>query len=167
MLIIGVTIGWIHIMAVAIAIGGSYFMNFIIDKAAKDMPPAEAGKLKGMVGPLFGKVASIMMLLIVVTGVMRASALGLLKPSVLFGTAYGNLLSAKIVIITIITVNIVLLARNGAKVEALVSADGAPDMSSIEVIGKQQKMMSMTNFILAAVAVAFAVAMRFIGAPDV
>ncbi len=90
-----------------------------------------------------------------------------MSPSVLFGTVYGNLLSAKIVIVTIITVNVVLLARNGVKLEALASADGAPDTSSIGAIDKQQKMMSMANFILAAVAVAFAVAMRFIGAPEV
>ena len=76
MLFIGVTIGWIHIMAVAIAVGGSYFMNFIIDKAAEEMPPAEGGKLKGTVGPLFGKVASIMTLLIVVTGVGALESLG-------------------------------------------------------------------------------------------
>ncbi len=167
MQIIGITIGWIHIMATAIAIGGSYVLHFIIDKVADDMDPAEGGKLKGAVGPLFGKIAAIMTLLVIVTGVMRSQGMGLLNPSVLLDTGYGNLLSGKIVIVTIITVNSVLLARNGIRAGALASADGAPDTTTIDAIGKQQKMLGMSNFILASIAVGFAVAMRFIGAPEV
>lgn len=162
MLIIGVAIGWIHVMAAAIAMGGSYFLNFIVEKAAKEMPPAEGGKLKGTLGPLFGKVSAMMMFLLIVTGVMRAGAMGALNPSILFGEPYGYMLLGKIVVATIIMVNIAVLARNGAKAEALAAADGAPDMTSIAAIGKQQKMLGTATFVLGAVAIAFAVAMRFL-----
>ncbi len=165
MLIITTTIGWIHIMAVAVVIGGSYFMNFIIKKVAKDMPVPEGGQLKKKVGPLFGQLAGIMTLLIIVTGVVRSVGMGLFTRSVLIETGYGNLLIAKLIITTIIVLNSVLMTRNGIKLAALTSAEGQPDRDAIGSISKQQDELSMTSLALAAVAVACAVAMRMIGSP--
>lgn len=166
MLVAGVAIGWIHIMAVVVVLGGSFFINTVLAGAAKELPPPEAGKLNQAIGKGFGPVAMIASVLILITGVVRAAAMGLLSPSVLLSTQYGNLLSAKIVLFGAIIVNMVLIASTGAMMAGLAAADGAPDEDAMNAGAKRIKTLGATNFILGAIVVAFSVAMRFIGAPE-
>lgn len=166
MLVAGVAIGWIHIMAVVVVLGGGFFITTVLAGASKELSPPEAGKLNQAIGKGFGPVAMISSVLILITGVVRSAALGLLSPSVLLSTGYGNLLLAKIVLFGIIIVNMALITSTGVMMAGLAAADGASDMEAMSAGAKRIKTLGVTNFVIGTVVVALAVAMRFIGAPE-
>ncbi len=165
MLLVGVAIGWIHIMGAVVAVGGSFFINFVLKKASAHLSPPELGKLNQSVGAAFGPVVWIATVLIILTGVIRAGALGLLSPSVLLGSTYGNLLLAKMVLLAIIIFNTVNITRTGLRLATLATTDGVPDAGLISKGHSRIKALGMTNLALGSIAIVFAVSMRFLGAP--
>jgi len=166
-----ITISWFHVMAVIAVLGGSFFINTVLGTASKDLAPSEAGKLNQGIGESFGKVAWASTVIIIITGVMKASGLGLFKRSVLLETTYGNLLLVKIVFLAIIMVNMVGIARTGlnmakmSKEMATATDGGQQDTESMAAGQKRIKMLGTTNLILGMIAVGCAVSMRVIGAP--
>ena len=159
-----ITNAWVHLMAAALAIGGSFTLNFIVNKKVKGLPAAEAGKLNQAVGKAFGQLIWIMSALILLTGVARMFGLKLFSSSLLLETTYGNLLLAKIVLFLIIIINSVSISSTAMKLEKL-GAQGPPPADLLIAAQIKMKTLGVTNLILASIAVGFAVAMRVIGAP--
>ncbi|HEB12781.1 MAG TPA: hypothetical protein ENI11_03790 [Actinobacteria bacterium] len=162
--LIVITNAWIHLMAAVLVVGGSFSLNLIVTKKLGALPSAEAGKLSQAVGKAFGSLAWIMMALILLTGLTRMIGLKLFSSYALLETTYGNLLLAKIVLFAIIIINSVLIAGTGMKLEKL-GADGPPPADQLTAGQARIKTLGMTNLILGAIVVAFAVTMRVIGAP--
>src|SRR3989337_2077930 len=104
MALVAILNGAIHILAAIAVIGGSFFANTVLKKATKDLPPAQQGQINQAVGKNFSIVVWVSIGLLLLTGVARSIVLGLLAPQVLFGTTYGNVLFAKLVLFAVITV---------------------------------------------------------------
>lgn len=159
-----IAIGFIHVLAAVIAVGGGFFINFVLSRATADMPPPEVGKLNGAVGRSFTPVSLTAMILLGVTGLMRALGVKALRPDVLFGTLYGNLLLGKIIILAVIFVIVAMIVRTGAGLAAM--AQGGPPPADVAAAAQRRiSNLGWAAVTLGAIAILFAVALRFIGAP--
>lgn len=156
---------FIHLMASALVVGGEVYMLFVAEPAVKDIPPPEGGRINEALGKGFSIIAWTSAFLILVTGVVRSVGLKLFNADVLFGSAYGNLLVAKIVLFAVIIINAVIITRTAIKISKLAGAGGAPPVEEMQAHGARIRTLSTANLTIATIAILLAVAMRVIGSP--
>ena len=156
---------FLHLFAVVAAVGGSLFIYTVFYRSTKDLAPPQLGQVNQAMGQRFSMLVWISIAIIILTGVLRSVALGLFRPEVLFGTPYGNLLAAKIVLLAVIIGNSVGIARAGIKIANLTSAGGPPPADQIAAAQGRIKTLGLTNLTLGTAATFLAVIMRIIGAP--
>ena len=165
MIIGGVVVGGIHVLAVVVVLGSSFFINMVLSRITPTLAQPEVGKLNAGIGANFTPVVWVTIILIALTGLARAAFLKVLNPEVLFKTVYGNLLVGKIIILAIIIINTILITQTGLSMKAM-SKDGPPPPDAAAAAGARIKMLGTSSMVLGMIAVIFAVAMRFIGAPE-
>lgn len=164
--ILGIVNGFIHIMAVALVLGGEFFMMTVVDKATAQIPPPDRGRIKEMVGKGFTMIAWGATVAVIVTGVARSAAMGLFSSEVLLESTYGNLLLLKLALFAVILFNAVRITKTAISMSALAAQTPPPVEEMQAKEGKIHK-WSLTNLVLTSVVVLIAVATRFIGAPTV
>jgi uncharacterized membrane protein len=93
---------WLHIAAVVLAIGGTAFVVFVLGPSLRRASgEAQQQVFAGVRGRFFPIVWGCIAI-ILISGLAAAGSLQALRPAVLFGTPYGWLLSAKIVLALIL-----------------------------------------------------------------
>lgn len=156
---------FLHLFAAVAAVGGSLFIYTVFNGSTKDLPPPQLGQVNQAMGQRFSLVVWISIAIIILTGVLRSAVLGLFNPEILFGTLYGNLLVAKIVLLAVIIGNSVGIARAGMQIAKLTSAGGSPPEDQMAAAQRRIKTLGLTSLTLGTVAIFLAVIMRVIGAP--
>ncbi len=160
-LIGGSIIGFIHVMAAVVVIGGSFFMNFIFNPSVKDLDPSVAGKINQAVGLRFTAIVWISLLLILVTGLIRVFGAGTVTLDTIFTTSYGQILVAKIGLFVVTTVFAVIITANGKKIGELAQKNPMPT-KDINVAEGKIKTYSRLNLNIGIVIILLAVFMRFV-----
>lgn len=99
---------YLHVLGVAVYLGGSIIMEFVVGPAQKAIPPAQAQVMGKKTADRFLIFVWSALGLIVLSGVLRLYAIGaerMLLGSNLWETAYGRTLLAMVVLWCILVVN--------------------------------------------------------------
>ncbi len=149
-------LGWIHVVSVAIWIGGALFITIAVDPSVKEFPRDVAIELSRSIDKRFGPAARTAAVLIGLTGLLRAFYQGSLDTSVLAGTEYGYVLSVKMAIFVVMFGMGIIINYIGRKL----SKNPSP-----EYIGEAQKrikLLSTSIVVLGLIAIALAVRLSII-----
>lgn len=157
-----IIIGWIHIMATVIWIGGIFFFDRILPPPMKELEPPQAGKLNQAVVKRFTPVAWLSIIVIIATGLIRAAGIGAFNLDTLFNTLYGNLLLGKMGLVVIMIINGLIITATSLRMSKLAAAS-PPSQEELAQLGLRIKSLSGTNLILGTVTIFLAVALRAIG----
>jgi uncharacterized membrane protein len=161
----GILIGFIHLMAVVLVSGSAFFKDKILPKAIGHLPPPEQGRIKMISGKYFGMLAGAAIGTVLITGVIRVIALELFTADIMFGTAYGLVLTVKLVLFGFLIAGSAVLAKSGAIMEAAAASDGGSALALIEATERKMQRYEGFNDITAKLIILLSVAMRFIGPP--
>ncbi len=89
---------WLHILAVAVWIGGAFFMIYILSPNLALLQPPDAGKVGGAVGKKFTSIVWSAVVVVALTGLLRMSLSGLLNINILLSTTYGRAMLLKFIL---------------------------------------------------------------------
>lgn len=157
-----IIIGWVHLISVVIWIGGAFFFDLILQPAAAQLDPPQAGKLNQSTVQRFSPVAWGSIIIIIITGLIRAAGRGVLSLDVLFNTLYGNLLLGKIVLVVIMVIIGVIITMTGIRMMRLASSPEGPPREEILAAQARIKTLSEINLVLGFIAIFLAVGLRVI-----
>lgn len=161
MLIGGSIVGFIHVMAAIILVGGSFFFNFVWGPASKNLDPPVTGQVNGLLGQRFTKIVWVSLLLLLLTGLVRAFGSGFVALDTLFTTSYGLALVAKSVLFIVGIFFSIGLTANGKRMEEL-AKQKPPPAEDLQTLQEKTKSYSLAAFSLSLIIVFLAVLMRFI-----
>lgn len=102
--ILTVLLIFIHIVAIAVWIGGAIFMVFIVAPNLSVVSPPEAGKISQAIGEKFASIVMWAIALVALTGVLRMYTSGLLNITILTGTTYGKALLLKLLLFIVMLI---------------------------------------------------------------
>lgn len=107
---------WLHIMAVTTAMGGTFFLGYVLIPALAKLAPEQAQVLVGAVVPVFSRIVWVALPTFLVTGVImwfyRASDAGM-APGPFLRTRYTVLLVIKVVLAHVIAITALMLTLPG------------------------------------------------------
>jgi len=160
---VGATIiGVIHILGMAIWIGGAIFMLWVLAPAAATaLEPPLAGALNNAMGPKWTPIIWGAMILTIVTGILRTVVLGGFDPAILFESTYGTLLLAKIALVIIAVILGVMTTSSGIKTGKLATSGAAPPVVGAQAAKTMQ--IAKINLVIGVVIVTLAVGLRVVG----
>ncbi|MFQ5975071.1 MAG: CopD family protein [Candidatus Hydrothermarchaeales archaeon] len=138
--ILTVLLIWLHIVAVAVWIGGAVFMIYIFSPNLALLQPPDAGKVGGAVGKKFTSVVWGAVAVTAITGLLRMYSAGLLDVNRLTGTSYGITLLLKIILF------VVMLGLGGmiGKTEKVLATATSP----AEAVAAQKKMALLGKLVI-------------------
>jgi len=151
---VNIVLGWIHILAVAIWIGGSILIDYVLLPSLGNVSPEVRGKVLMGITKKFNLIAWISVILIGVSGVARAELFGLFDPNILDYTAFGFVLQAKITLYLIMVLIGLFITRLGLKLKKNPSFELA-----IKITGRIKR-LSEINIFLGVLVILLAVALR-------
>jgi|GEM_PF-511392 uncharacterized membrane protein len=94
----------IHILAVAVYFGSTFFMDLLLLPALNRIPPAQAAIVSQQVGETFAVLAWVSLGIIIVSGVLRLYVTGTLTPE-LFLHPYGWWIGALMFLALLLAIN--------------------------------------------------------------
>lgn len=101
---------WLHIAAVVTAIGGSAFVLFVLRPALlATLGPEDRERVMEQVRARFHPILWVSIGVIAVTGLAAAGSLQVLRPEVLFGTTYGQMLTIKVLLALVLFASALLI----------------------------------------------------------
>jgi uncharacterized membrane protein len=107
---------WLHIMAVATAIGGTFFIGYLLLPALGVLSPENQGKLVGHIVPHFSRYVWVALPTFFITGVImwffRAADAGMTRAQFL-RTPYTLLLVIKVLLAHVIAITALMLTLPG------------------------------------------------------
>ena len=107
---------WLHIMAVATAIGGTFFIGYLLLPALGVLSPENQGKLVGHIVPHFSRYVWVALPTFLITGVImwffRAADAGMTRAQFL-RTPYTLLLVIKVLLAHVIAITALMLTLPG------------------------------------------------------
>jgi uncharacterized membrane protein len=157
---------WLHIMAAVIWVGGAYFISRVMAPAAAVLAPPEAGKLNQAVSKVWVPTAWVSIALVVLTGLTRVIGLRLYVPDILFGTAYGNVLLLKLLLVAAMIFVAAVITQTGADI-AKMAAGGPPPADRLRAAQGRIMKLAATNIMLGSVVILLSVALRVMGFPEI
>lgn len=154
-------LGFIHITAAIILVGGSFFMNAVWGPTSKDLDQATVGKVGELLGRRFTTVAWAAIFALLATGLVRAFGSGFLTPSTLLASAYGQVIVLKIVFFLVGTAVSASIASNSRKIASL-SKEEPPPVDEIQSVRSRIMGLSALALLVSLVIVFLGVLLRFI-----
>jgi len=145
----------IHIVAVAVWIGGAIFMVFIVTPNLSVLSPPEAGKISRAIGEKFASIVMWAIALVALTGVLRMYTSGLLNITILTGSTYGKALLLKLLLFVIMLIVGSLITK---------TMDGlGPASSPEEVASGKNKItqLSQLNIVLGIILILLGVGLSY------
>lgn len=107
---------WLHIMAVTTAIGGTFFIGYLLLPALGALPPESQGALVGRIVPVFSRIVWVALPVFLITGIImwfyRAADVGM-APAQFLRTRYTWLLVVKVVLVQVIAITALMLTLPG------------------------------------------------------
>lgn len=107
---------WLHIMAVTTAIGGTFFIGYLLLPALGVLSPDNQGALVGRIVPVFSRIVWVALPTFLITGIImwfyRAADAGM-APAQFLRTRYTVLLVVKIVLVQVIAITALMLTLPG------------------------------------------------------
>lgn len=163
-LIGGIIIGWLHVMAAVLIVGGSYLINVVVSPLlAKELDPPVAGKISQQIGKRFTTLVWAGLIILLLTGLVRGFGAGQVTVDTLFSTNYGIVLVAKIALFIVAVILAAAITFTSVKVGKL-SVTTPPPMDEIGAAVGRIKTLATINMINAFVIILLAVALRFLAA---
>jgi len=103
---------WIHLLAAAIWVVGSLFIEIVFSPLLKTMYGSIEERLQIMikVGKRFNKIAVPSLIILIGTGLYNSHVL-LSKPDLLMATSYGNFLIIKIILVIALIITYIIHVR--------------------------------------------------------
>lgn len=94
---------WIHLLSAVFFVGGSFFMWLVVVPSSRLISEDESERTKvvGKIAKRFGRMASGVLVVLVLTGIYSATWY-LPSTGALFDTYYGNVLLTKIVLVAVL-----------------------------------------------------------------
>lgn len=107
---------WLHIMAVTTAIGGTFFIGYLLLPALGVLSPDNQGALVGRIVPVFSRIVWVALPTFLITGIImwfyRAADAGM-TPAQFLRTRYTLLLVVKVVLVNVIAITSLMLTLPG------------------------------------------------------
>lgn len=107
---------WLHVMAVTTAMGGTFFMGYLLLPALGGLPPENQGALVGRIVPVFSRIVWVALPTFLATGIImwfyRAGDAGM-APAQFLRTRYTVLLVVKAILATVIAITALMLTLPG------------------------------------------------------
>ncbi len=116
---------WLHLIGVTFWVGGTFVNALALLPSLQVIRPAERGRLMGTFMPRFARLTWVAIALIGVTGLILTSRM--IPVSALLSTRYGNILVAKMVLMTVMAFNGGYVAFLGSRVASLAAPPGAAE----------------------------------------
>lgn len=158
----------VHILAIVVYLGGTFFMDLLLVPALNSIPPAQAAIVSRQTGEIFAVTAWISLGLIAASGLAFLYLDGSLGLD-LFLRPYGWLIGAKIFLFLLLVINgLIMTLGIRPRVNALLPLKA----TELELKAKQTEMMSAAstlnrlirlNLIIAGLAVILGVTLTFGG----
>ncbi|MFQ5917684.1 MAG: CopD family protein [Candidatus Binatia bacterium] len=119
---------WLHLIGVTFWVGGILVSMLVLMPSLKAISPAERGKMMGAFVKRFAPLAWGAIALIVVTGLILTNRIIGFSTLVSFNTRFGNILLAKIILVTVMILNGAYLGFVlGPKIASFAPPPGAPE----------------------------------------
>ena len=160
-----ILIGSVHLLATVVWLGGAIFADQVLRPEAAKLEPPQAGHLGQAIGARFTIFAWSAAGVLLLTGILRAAALGAFSPDILFATAYGYVLLVKILFFLALVVAGILILRAGRALGKLSAGGGVPQ--EIGLAAKTLRTYQLAAIYLGIVVVVLAVSLRALGLPEV
>lgn len=152
--------GWLHILAVVIWIGGSIVLDVILRPGSirsMGLTQEQAARLGQAISRRFSPMVWISVGIIAVTGVLRAARIGVLSFEGLTSSTYGLILSVKLVLFLLMMIVGVMIGRTGLRLARLDEPE-----ESLKAQTRIRK-LSEINIVLGIAVVLLAVILRYGG----
>lgn len=156
-----IIIGWIHLVAAVLLVGGPFFLDRIVGPVIELSGIPEAEEIRVQAARRFTNVAWISMVVLIATGILRAWGAGFLNVETLFTEIYGNILLGKTGLVVIMIVNAGALTSTGRKIRRLMEA-GTDMKEEIMRSGLRARYLSRMNFTLGLIVLFLSIVLRFV-----
>lgn len=107
---------WLHVMAVTTAMGGTFFMGYLLIPALQELRSDQAQTLVNDIVPVFSRIVWVALPVFLVTGIImwffRAADAGM-APAQFLRTRYTMLLVVKVILANVIAVTALMLTLPG------------------------------------------------------
>jgi uncharacterized membrane protein len=146
-LLLDIIILWVHLFSAVVFVGGSFFMWLVVVPASRLITSDESQRtaIVGKIAKAFGKTATILLIVLVATGVFNASWY-LPSMQALFDSYTGMILLVKIVLVaTLIALIYVHNLYFGKRILRLAEEK---KLEELQALRKQSRIVSATNLIL-------------------
>jgi len=145
-----VLVDFLHLLAMAVWIGGMAVMNFVVTPSMKNAPP-EAGPVQGQIMGRFSAFAWTSVAILIITGILKIIRMG----TGIFQTFPGHVIEFKVTIALVMIiigfiVGRILVPRLGR----LLQSDGPPPMDELQSIQGRIQSLAKINFYLGVIILA-------------
>ncbi|MDG6934268.1 MAG: CopD family protein [Nitrososphaerota archaeon] len=150
---------WIHLFSAVIFVGGSFFMWMVVMPATRLVAKDEAERtlLVGKIAKQFGRLVTPLLVVIVLTGIYNATWYLPSFGSILY--TYGGLLLFTKSVLTIVLI-VLIYVHNVYFGRKIVKLAREHDVDGLKSIRRRSRVISMTNLVLMALILLFAVLMQ-------
>lgn len=142
-----VIILWVHLLSAVLFVGGSFFMWLIVVPSSRLITDDESERTQivGKIAKRFGKMANLVLIVLVLTGIYNASWY-LPSPSALFDTYTGSVLLAKVILVVALILLIYL--HNVYFGRKIVQFAREKKLDQLKAIRRTSRLVSMVNLLL-------------------
>ncbi len=162
--ILWLAVYFLHAMGVLLWVGGSLFLNVVLNPKLGVIPPQPAGALSRAIGQRFTVVTWVALGLIAGTGLLMAWRMGVVPYYPFFVSSIAHPVAYKAILWILAAVNgavITLILQPRAVGRASRGADRETVVAEIRKAGRQIQLLSWANLFVGLLAVVFGLGIKF------